>query len=102
MIRRTVLYSRDALVDLRNLYDWIAADTGPATAHAYLERLQQAIRRMDIGSERGTRRDDIRPGIRVMGFERRVTIVFSVTDTQVVIVRLAYGGQNWESALAAD
>ena len=34
-----------------------------------------------------------------MGFERRVTIVFQVRKSDVVIVRIFYGGQDYESAL---
>ncbi len=46
--------------------------------------------------ERGTRRDDIRPGLRILGFERRATIVFQVAKREVVIVRILYGGRNLE------
>ena len=49
--------------------------------------------------KRGTRRDDIRPGLRTMGFERRATIAFQVTSKEVVIVRIFYGGQDYERAL---
>jgi toxin ParE1/3/4 len=44
-------------------------------------------------------RDDIRPGLRVVGFERRVTIAFAVGEAGVTIVRVFYGGQDWEEAL---
>jgi hypothetical protein len=47
----------------------------------------------DTVSERGYRRDD---GLRIVGFERRVTIAFVVDENQVMILRLFYGGQNWE------
>ena len=47
-------------------------------------------------------RDDIRPGLRVIGFERRATIVFQVTENEVVIVRIFYGGQDYERALRRD
>jgi hypothetical protein len=30
--------------------------------------------------ERGRRRDDLRPGLRIIGFGRRVTIAFHVAD----------------------
>jgi plasmid stabilization system protein ParE len=46
--------------------------------------------------ERGTRRDDLRPGLRVVGFARRVTIAFHVRAELIVIDRLFYGGRNWE------
>jgi plasmid stabilization system protein ParE len=49
--------------------------------------------------ERGTKRDDIRQGLRTMGFERRATIVFQVRRSEVVIIRVFYGGQDYERAL---
>ncbi len=49
--------------------------------------------------ERGTRRDDLFPGLRTVGFERRVTIAFRVLDQQVEIVTIAYGGRNFEAEL---
>src|SRR4030088_3019101 len=51
--------------------------------------------------ERGTRRDDLRPGLRVTGFERRVTIAFHVTAEAVIIDRILYGGHDFAPALYA-
>jgi plasmid stabilization system protein ParE len=34
-----------------------------------------------------------------MGFERRATIVFQVREAEVVIVRIFYGGQDYERLL---
>jgi toxin ParE1/3/4 len=44
--------------------------------------------------------DDLAPGLRVTGFERRVTILFTVTVEEVVILRVFYGGVDWEPLLA--
>jgi toxin ParE1/3/4 len=49
--------------------------------------------------QRGTRHDDISRGLRTIGFERRDTIVFQVTRAEVAIVRICYGGRDYESAL---
>jgi toxin ParE1/3/4 len=38
-------------------------------------------------------------GIRTMGFERRATIVFRVKAREVVIVRIFYGGRDYEHGL---
>ena len=54
---------------------------------------------LQIFPERGTKRDDIRQGLRTMGFERRATIVFEVKRSEVVIIRVFYGGQDYERAL---
>jgi toxin ParE1/3/4 len=47
---------------------------------------------------RGARRDDIRPGLRVFGFRRRVSIAFEVTGEAVTILGIFYGGQNFDTA----
>jgi toxin ParE1/3/4 len=44
--------------------------------------------------ERGTRRDDLRPGLRTIGFGRRVTIAFHVSDDRVTIDRILYAGRD--------
>lgn len=67
---------------------------------AYLGRIEQFIAKLELGPERGTRRDDIRPGLRTVGFERRLTVAFLVRE-QVTILRIFYGGRDWEGALGS-
>ena len=99
MIRRSVSYAPEALDDLSSLYDWIEGRTSPETAFSYMARLLAHLESFDLGAERGTRRDDIRPGLRIVGFERRVTIAFAVDETRVLILRLFYGGLNWAETI---
>lgn len=40
------------------------------------------------------RRDDLRPGLRVLGFERRVVIALRVGDGAATILRILYGGRD--------
>ena len=96
---RRVEFSEAARRDLSELYDWIAAAAGPAVADRYLDRLAAWCRGFDLASERGTLRDDIRPGLRIVGFERRITIALMVEEDRVVILRLYYGGRDWPSDL---
>ena len=51
---------------------------------------------------RGTARDDIRPGLRTIGFRRRGVIAFVVWDDVVVIVGVFYGGRDYEQVLRDD
>ncbi len=81
---------------------WIAARANADVAERYLNRLRSYCERFDAFPERGTRRDDLRPGVRTIGFERRFTVVFSVIDGQVVVLRLMYGGRDIEVAFAED
>lgn len=100
MIRRTIAFSPEARADLLELYDWVANAASPDMAMAYIERIEQFISGFELGSERGTRRDDIRPGLRTAGFERRLTVAFVVSE-QVTILRIFYGGRDWEGVLGA-
>lgn len=99
MKARRVEFSDDARTDLIALYDWIADAASPDIALAYAERLERYCLDFDLASERGHLREDVRPGLRVVGFERRVTIAFTVEEDRVVILRLFYGGRNWAEEL---
>jgi toxin ParE1/3/4 len=96
---RIVLFSPEARNDLIALYDWIARAANPDIALSYVERIEAFCSRLSFASQRGHRRDDVRPGLRIVGFERRVTVAFTVEDSRVVILRLFYGGRNWEALI---
>lgn len=96
MKRREVIFAPEARDDLIHLYDWIAAAAGPTIALTYIERIQEWVQRFELAAERGHRRDDIRAGLRIAGFERRLTMAFEIAEDRVTILRLFYGGQNWE------
>ena len=95
----TVRFRPRAEADLFDLYRYIAAASGRAAAGAYIDRIEAACLSLESFPERGTRRDDIRPGIRVMGFERRATIVFQISGDTVIIARIFYGGRDYERIL---
>jgi plasmid stabilization system protein ParE len=48
---------------------------------------------------RGQCREDIRPGLRTTNYKKRTIIAFSVTETQVSILGIYYGGQSFEDRL---
>ena len=85
--------------DLFKLYRDIAEHAGLGVAGAYVDRIEVACMALEIFPERGTRRDDIRPGIRTVGFERRATIAFRVAEANVEILRIFHGGQDYGPAL---
>jgi len=85
--------------DLFRIYRYIAERAGAETAAGYVDRITAACLALDHAPLRGTRRDDLRPGIRTMGFEHRATIVFQVTGRNVEVVRVLYGGRDLERAL---
>jgi toxin ParE1/3/4 len=94
--QRNVIFAPEARADVIALYEWISAKASPEIAIAYVERIEHYCNNFDMASERGHSRDDIRPGLRIVGFEKRVTIAFMISAETVTILRLFYGGQNWE------
>jgi toxin ParE1/3/4 len=100
MKERKVVFSLDAEAELLELYEWIANAASPDVAFGYVTRIEAFCQRLGIASERGQSRDDIRPGLRIIGFERRVTVAFKVELDRVVILRLFYGGRDWETLMS--
>jgi toxin ParE1/3/4 len=98
-VRYKVSFRPTAERDLLGLYRWIAEKAGLEVAGRYVDRLEAACMALEIAPERGTRRDDIRLGIRTVGFERRATIAFRVRKREVTILRIFYGGQDFERRL---
>jgi toxin ParE1/3/4 len=88
-----------AEADLFALYEYIADEAGHAVASAYIDRIEDACLALQTFPERGTRRDDIRPGLRTIGVEKRVTIAFQVSKSDVTILRIFYGGRDYERSL---
>lgn len=97
-----VIFAPEAEDDLINLYDYIADDAGPQRAYGYTERIRAFCAGFSAFPERGTRRDDLRPALRIIGFERRVTIVFHVTAKLVVFDRIFYDGRNVDALINED
>jgi toxin ParE1/3/4 len=94
-----VAFSPTARDDLRDLYIYLATHAGEAVATAYLERLEAYCASFATFPERGTRRDDLLPGLRVVGFERRITLAFHIDGDAVTFDRLLYGGRDLLMAL---
>jgi toxin ParE1/3/4 len=93
-VAREVIFAPEALTDLFELYDYIAADSGAERARNYTDRIVAICRNLVTFPERGTRRDDLRPGLRTTTYRRRVTIAFHIIATQVIIDRILYGGRD--------
>lgn len=90
---RKVVFSPEARDDLFELYQYISERGAPVAALAYIERLEARCMNLADFPEQGSRRDDIRPGLRLIGFERRTEIAFHVTPGAVIINRIFHGGR---------
>lgn len=94
-----VVFSPEARDDLLQLYLFIAERSGEARALAYVERIEAWCRGLAAFPERGQRRDDLLPGLRVAGFERRVAIAFHIAPGLVTLDRILYGGRDLDALI---
>ena len=70
---------------------------------ALADRTVAAIGGFGTVPHRGTRRDDLLPGLRIVPFKRRTAIAFTIDDDArtVRILRVFYGGQDYEAVMRA-
>jgi len=97
-----VIFSPEAEAQLIAIYRRISERASPTIADRFTAAIVDYCEKLDHFPERGTRRDDLRPGLRTIGFRRRVTIAFAVEADAVTIIGVFYGGQDFEAALQID
>lgn len=97
----TVVFTPRAVHQLDSLYAYIADHSDEARADDFVGGIVEECISLSTFPERGTKRDDVRPNLRTMGYARRVTIAFSVdaAASVVAIHGVFYGGQNFEQLL---
>jgi toxin ParE1/3/4 len=77
----------------------IATEASVEIATAYLENLEDFLLGFDLASERGTLQGHIRKGLRTVGYRGRMTVAFEVEAKSVTILRVFWGGQNWQNIM---
>jgi toxin ParE1/3/4 len=97
-----VVFAPEAEAQLASIYGYIAGEAGPSVALAFTTAIVDYCESFATFPNRGTRRDDLRRGLRTIGFRRRVTIAFAVARESVSIVGIFYGGQDVEAALRRE
>jgi toxin ParE1/3/4 len=92
----TVAFSAAAKADLFAIYDYIAERAGEQIALHFVESIETYCLGFADLPERGTKRDDLRKGLRTVGFRRRATILFEVERARrrVVIHGVYYAGRS--------
>ncbi|WP_133511303.1 type II toxin-antitoxin system RelE/ParE family toxin [Candidatus Thiosymbion oneisti] len=97
-----VVFSPEAEEQLAALYHYITKAASPSVAGRYTEAIVSYCENLKTFPHRGTKRDDIRPGLRITNYKRRTVIAFTIDDEQVSVLGVYYGGQNYETILQDD
>lgn len=94
-----VVFSPEAEEQLAALYRYIAAAASPDIAARYTEAIITYCEGLRAFPHRGTKRDDVRPGLRIVNYRKRAVIAFEVGAELVSIIGVFYGGQDYETVL---
>ena len=73
-----VVFTPEALEQLAELYRYIAKEASPDVAARYTEAIVSYCESLCTFPFRGTRRDDVRPGLRITNYKKRTIIAFDV------------------------
>jgi toxin ParE1/3/4 len=96
-VKRRVIFNPETEDDLFRLYEYIAGDSTPERALRYIDRIEKFCFTLRTFPQRGRPLGGALSEIRVVGFERRASIVFRITEEEVVILRILYGGRHLAS-----
>lgn len=72
-----------------------------ATAVRTVRSIRAFVRSLGTLPHRGLKRDDLRPGLRLIPFGRRTVIAFEIEEGigTVRLLRIFYGGQDYETVM---
>lgn len=100
----TVVFSPKARVQLIELDAYIDAAVSPEISARYTDAVADYCFSLATFPQRGVRRDDIRTGLRITNYRKRIVIAFAVDSgaEHVSILGIFHGGQDYETALAGE
>lgn len=94
-----VLYSPGAQKNLIEIHRYIAQAASPEIATNYTDAIVAYCATFSMFPERGTRRDDLMPGLRVTNYRGRTVIAFAIVENTVSILGIFWGGRDYSRAL---
>lgn len=102
MTRRRVEFTLAAERDLASLFEYVSTKSSERIADGFISRIVAYCTSIADFPIRGRLREDILPGLRVLGFERRLTIAYIAVEDAIVIEGVFYGGRDVEARWRGD
>lgn len=96
-----LVFRPEALHQLQSLYDYIADAGSPETAARYTESVVAYCETLTEFPNRGIPRNDIHPGLRIIGYRKKTVIAFTIIDESIIVIGVLHGGSDYESTLEA-
>jgi len=93
-----VVFRKTAQSDLRAIFAYVLEKCGSAdTALNYVRRIQRRCEEIGIAPLAYVERPDIRPGIRMAVFERRIVILYVIQNETIRITNILSGSRDYEA-----
>lgn len=103
MKRLPVRLRPGATQDLKDIYDWVASQSGfPQIAEKLVNRIFDRCESLGEFPLKGRARDDLQPGVRILPFERTAIIAYRILAGEVEVINIFYGGRDYEALLLDD
>ncbi len=93
-----IVYTPEARDDMASIFWYIAAHD-PGAADRYIQEIRHACGNLALMPHMGIERYDLRQGIRIFPFNRRVIIVYEARDAFLNILRVFHKGRDYETLL---
>lgn len=97
-----VVFSPEAQEQLAELFPLCRRSGNARCRRAIHGSHRELLREPEYVPLRGTKRDDVRPGLRITHYKKRAVIAFDVDADVVSIIGVFYGGQDYETILQDD
>ncbi|MFM9852970.1 MAG: type II toxin-antitoxin system RelE/ParE family toxin [Sphingomonadaceae bacterium] len=94
-----IRYRPEAVDDLDDIWNYIAA-YNPAAADRYLNGLAASLERLVSFPYSGRSRDELRLGLRSLGYRRHITF-YVISNDMVEIVRVQHASRDFNRIFAA-
>ena len=100
MTQYAVIFAPQAREQLASLYRYIAAAASPEIAERYTSAIVTYCESLQTFPMRGTRRDEIRPGLRITNYRKRAVFQHRLPDQTVPAPPQFVNAENVEHGLA--
>jgi toxin ParE1/3/4 len=98
-MKAEIRFSTQALQDLHGMHEYIAPRGGEIVASKFVTLIYDYCLSFETFPERGVLREDLRPGLRLVGYRGHATIAFAYRDGVATILRVFGRGQDVEAEL---
>ena len=93
-----LIYTPAASNDIDSIYLHISQDS-PNRADRFVREIESACENLCHMPGIGTARPDLRPALRLFFIKRRVVIAYEANDIRLDVLRILYGGRNYEDLI---